>query len=317
MDRGIGNHQGKAKDAGMKTYRELFDSLKEDDMLRELTAEERRRLQRELLNAFVDLNDCCERHHLTLMLIGGSALGAVRHHGFIPWDDDLDVAMPREDFNRLKKVFDTELGDKYILSAPNFKNEAKSRFPVMLVKGTRMVDVTDRIDDELSKIKIDIFLIDNIPGNKIIQTLKGVWCTGLMAAASYVYSLEHRNERIEAFMSKTDEGKRAYGRRLMFGKLLSFKNTQQWYDAVDKAFQYKKKTGLMGIPSGRGHYFGEIRPRSTFLPVSKGTFEGHIVNLPGNPDDYLSNLFGANYMELPPIEKREKHFIVDIQFRDS
>jgi len=301
----------------MITYRKLFDSLKEDDMLRELTDEELHRLQRVLLNAFIDLKDCCERHHLTLMLVGGSALGAVRHQGYIPWDDDLDVAMPREDFNRLKKVFDNELGDKYILSAPNFNKEAKARFPMMMLKGTRMVDVTDKIDDETSKIKIDIFLIDNIPENKVAQTLKGVWCTGLMAAASYVYTLEHHNERIEAFMTKTDEGKRAYNRRLMLGRLLSFRSTQQWYDAVDKAFQHKKNTGYLGIPSGRGHYFGEIRPRSTFLPVSKGSFEGHIVNLPGNPDDYLSNLFGANYMELPPLDKREKHYIVDIQFGEN
>ena len=301
----------------MKTYRKLFDSLKEDDVLREITAEERHRLQGILLNAYIDLKDCCERHHLTLMLIGGSALGAVRHHGFIPWDDDLDVAMPRGDFNRLKEVFETELGDKYLLSAPNNKTKAKARFPMMLIKGTRMVDIQEKFDDELSKIKIDIFLIDNIPENSIVKILKGVWCTGLMAAVSYVFSFENYNEHIQAFMTKTNEGKRVYRRRLTLGKMLSFKNMQQWYNIVDNAFQYKKETGLLGIPSGRGHYFGEIRPRSTFLPVTKGSFEGLTVNLPGNPDDYLTNLFGSDYMKIPPKEKREKHYIVDIQFEEN
>ena len=73
----------------------------------------------------------------------------------------------------------------------------------------------------------------------------------------------------------------------------------------------------MGIPSGRGHYFGEIRPKETFLPVSKGEFEGMTVNLPGNADDYISNLYGADYMTLPPVEKRERHFILDIRFKEE
>ncbi len=69
----------------------------------------------------------------------------------------------------------------------------------------------------------------------------------------------------------------------------------------------------MSIPTGRGHYFGELRPATTFIPFSQGIFEGRKVNLPGNPDDYLTNLYG-NYRELPPISKREKHYIYDIQF---
>ena len=86
---------------------------------------------------------------------------------------------------------------------------------------------------------------------------------------------------------------------------------------VDRNLQYPKETTLMGIPSGRGHYFGEIRPRETFLPVSKGEFEGMTVNLPGKAEDYLSNLYGADYMTLPPVEKRERHFILDIRLKEN
>lgn len=71
----------------------------------------------------------------------------------------------------------------------------------------------------------------------------------------------------------------------------------------------------MGIPSGRGHYFREIQSRKTFLPVSKGLFEGIEVNLPGDTDAYLKNLFG-DYMKIPDIKDREKHFIYDIKFYD-
>ena len=70
---------------------------------------------------------------------------------------------------------------------------------------------------------------------------------------------------------------------------------------------------MLGIPTGRKHYFGEVLPKEAFLPVSIGLFEQNAVCLPGNTDMYLSNLFG-NYMEIPEENKRERHFIYEIEF---
>lgn len=299
----------------MKSFKALMNSLSNDCSLRSLSDDEIKKLRDTFLAAFHDLCNCCEKHGLTVMLIGGSVIGAVRHQGFIPWDDDLDVAMSRADFEKLKTVFDDELGDKYILSSPNYINNASNRFPMMLVKDTLLVEAGNNPGDIVSKIKIDIFIIENIPDNPILRSIKGLWCTLLMAMGSYEETYEHQNDALKNYMCKTKEGKRAYYHRVRMGRLFSFYSFQKWMNLIDSACQFKKKTSLMGIPSGRGHYFGEIRPAKTFFPVSKGLFEGIDVNLPGNPDDYLINLYGADYMTLPPVEKRERHFIFDIKFK--
>ena len=301
----------------MGSYKALLNSLSNDDKLRKLTTDEMLRLRKVFLETFQDLSDCCEKHGLTVMLIGGSVLGAVRHQGFIPWDDDLDVAMTRADFEKLKEVFERELGDRYTLSSPNYKKNANNRFPMMLVRDTLLVEVGNTPDDEVSRIKIDIFIIENIPSNKLHRLVKGLWCTALMFMASYEETYEHNTPELQNYMCKTAEGKKEYLRRVRIGKMFSFYDFQKWVDMVDSACQYKRETALMGIPSGRGHYFGEIRPKKTFVPVSKGTFEGLTVDLPGDPHDYLSNLYGSDYMTPPPPEKRERHFIMDIRFKEE
>ena len=71
---------------------------------------------------------------------------------------------------------------------------------------------------------------------------------------------------------------------------------------------------MVTYTSGRKHYFGEIQNISTFLPVSKGEFCGIMVDLPNNCEKYLSSLYGLDYLKVPPIEKREKHFITKLDF---
>ena len=252
----------------MKSYKALLNSLSNDSTLRQLNESEIKKLRKVFLTTFQDLANCCEKYNLTVMLVGGTAIGAARHQGFIPWDDDMDVAMPRKDFEKLKKVFDKELGKKYILSSPNYKNNANNRFPMMLVKNTLFVEAGNSPDNKGAKIKIDIFIIENIPQNFIHRFFKGFLCSVLMFMASYEDTYEHQSEELKNYMCKTTEGAKAYNRRIKLGKLFSFFKFQKWMNIIDSSCQYKKSTNLMGIPSGRGHYFREIQSRKTFLPVS-------------------------------------------------
>ena len=94
----------------MKSDSELMNELaKRTDYLRELTEEESK-----ALDMYVDIARLCEQHQLTVMLCGGSCLGAIRHKGFIPWDDDLDLLMPRHDYEQLIRLLEQgALGKNY------------------------------------------------------------------------------------------------------------------------------------------------------------------------------------------------------------
>ena len=84
------------------------------NMLRELTNEELEKLHQCLLFILKDFIWVCNKYNLKYTLGGGSVLGAVRHKGFIPWDDDLDVNMPREDYEKFKAIFPKELAEEYV-----------------------------------------------------------------------------------------------------------------------------------------------------------------------------------------------------------
>lgn len=109
-------------------------NIEVDDLLMEVDNESRRILQHTILGIYKDLLAVCKKYNLTPYLIGGSCLGAIRHKGFIPWDDDLDVGMSRSDYQKFKKVFKKELSDRYVLNAPNYIGCAKGRFAKMMKK---------------------------------------------------------------------------------------------------------------------------------------------------------------------------------------
>lgn len=296
------------------TYKELLNSLECDNKIRSLTVDEVIQLKSVMFECYQDLKKICDKYDISLMLGGGSAIGAVRHHGFIPWDDDFDLMISRDDFNKLKSIFEVNLGEKYILNSPNYSSNPTNRFPKILIKGTKFVEAGEDAECDTNKIKIDLFIIENVPQNKFVRFLHGILCSGLMYIASCVSIYEEKDSDLNKLMRKTKDGRRFLQKRLFIGKIFSSIPYVRWCNIVDSVCQYKKEGEYVTIPSGRKHYFGELQKRSTFYPVSEGDFEGIIVQLPNDVDAYLSNLYG-NYMEIPPVDKREKHLISEIQFK--
>ena len=90
-------------------------ATKSNFSIRPISEEELKKLQTCLYDMAVDLDERCRKHGIKLFLVGGSLLGAVRHGGFIPWDDDMDLGASREDYEKLKEIFDEEFSDSYEL----------------------------------------------------------------------------------------------------------------------------------------------------------------------------------------------------------
>ena len=264
-----------------------------------------RELQFALLDVYLDILHVCEQNSIVPFLIGGSALGAIRHNGFIPWDDDLDIGMTREDYNKFRIVFEKQLSEKYILNAPNYSDNPRSRFPVVLKKGT-IVKGNSIFQQDVQCLGVDIFVLENVPDSEIHFRIKGCYCNFLEFVAGRVAYFEARNSDVKKMLCQVSPA--YYFSMIVFGWLFSWKKASDWYKSVDRCVQYKKNSRRMNIATGRKHYFGEVFNREQFLPPIYVDFEGYKVPIFKDYDNYLRNLYG-DYMIIPPIEKREQHGI--------
>ena len=279
--------------------------------IRHITDEEVAELQKVMLQIIKDVAAVCEKHNICYMADGGTALGSVRHQGFIPWDDDVDLIMPRDDLNRFVEVFDEELGDKYELVTPNSEgHKVASLITEIYAKNTYKSSLHNMGNDLPQGVMIDIFPLEYAPLNPIVRKLKGFWAMVLqyIAVSATFYNL-YDNPIKKTFFYQTKEGKFNYNFRRLIGFMFSWRRYDKWCNTFDKFVRGKKDTGLWCIPTDVGHYFGHLMPKEVFYPPKKGPFEDMDINLPNDIHAYLVNAYG-DYMWIPPVEQREKHWTV-------
>ena len=292
--------------------KEMLSSIDNSDVLIEVTEDKRAALQLLLLEMYKEIYEVCKQHGITPYLVGGSAIGAVRHRGFIPWDDDLDIGMTRDDYNNFKEVFDEELGDKYVLNAPNRSRKVKTRFPKIMKKGTVCREIGDYSPEDECGVFLDIFIIENIPNNPVIRKLKGTRVNMLEFISGQVLMMENLGEEEKKLYLKF--GKMNYVIRRVIGTIFSFRSSTKWFNVLDKAFQYHDNNSeYCGLPAGRKHYFGDCHLRKDLLPAKFVPFCDIQAPVFNNVDAYLKKLYGE-YMTIPPVDKREKHYLKELRF---
>lgn len=294
----------------------INEASKRISSLHEISDNERIHLQKVLVDMLLDIQEACQQINIDFALCGGSTLGAVRHKGFIPWDDDADILMFRDDWNIFKQNFESLLGDKYVLEAPNYGNkETKYVLPKIYLKGTKFVEIQEIGTPFYNGIFIDVFVIDNVSDNVIQRKIDGFISDFMKGITTSIVLYKYRSKEMKQFMSTSLSTEIYYKLRLILGFLCSWMSHKKWCSRFDHfVSRYPNNTKMTTVPTGLKGYKGEMMERKIWKPFVKAAFEGKVFNIPNKYHEYLTRIYGNDYMQLPPIEKRKKHLISELSF---
>lgn len=244
----------------------------------------------EILREFLRV---CEVLGLNYFVIGGTLLGAVRHKGFIPWDDDIDVGMPREDYEKFLTNGQELLPGNLFLQTFETDPEYPANFAKIRNSNTTFVETSVRNCDINHGIYIDIFPLDYYPEKNVFWF---EWKKLLLTL------------RISTVFGSTGMKRRTQIVRWLTRVLIpSHRNAVL---KREKLFRSVKKSGLIANYCGA---WGkrEIVPAEWCSEHCELTFEGLAVRAPREYDKWLTQLYG-DYMQFPPEEKRVAHHYADV-----
>lgn len=277
--------------------------------LHRLTEEEIRRLQEMLLQMAADIAAVCREQNVRWILTGGSALGALRHGGIIPWDDDIDLAMFRGDFEKFKAVFPGKLADKYELKLPGDPGYLYP-FPKICRKNTTVQSIQSEPDTN-EMVSVDIFIMENVSDSKLARTVHGLKCTALLAILSAM-RMKRCKKTLLDYGACSKELCAAVKKRAAFAGLFSFFSLELWLKKADRVFSGCKnsQSQYIVIPTGNGHFFGELFLREKMEAGAAVDFGGVEAFLAKDADYYLRLRYGADYAQIPGENERERHAFI-------
>lgn len=263
-----------------------------------LTSIQVKEIQRVLLMLLKDVDKICRDNNLEYILIGGTAIGCVRHGGFIPWDDDVDVAMTRKDYEKFRKIVCKQYADKYRLTDAIRENNFGKNIPKLRLLDT-VYKTLLKVDAEDQEITADIFIIENVEDNVIGKYLHGFLCL----AMGYLLSCRRLAAKEEVFSKVYKDND--FKRRVFIGKILSFASLDKWAHWNENIYSICKNhnSANVSVPTDRCHFLGEIFPRSVMCDTIDFRFEDRQFRIPKAYDQYLKKRYG-NYMQVPPPEKQ-------------
>ncbi len=253
----------------------------------------------DVLHCFIKI---CKENDLTYFCCGGTAIGAIRHQGMIPWDDDIDVFMPRPDYDKFVQITTSISSEDYEVVTPRRKENYPLYFAKLCNKQTTLQETKDV--PCVYGLYIDIFPIDGAPNDyEQARTME----RRFTKIKNKLQAISTHNTFIDYMMLliKPKEWGRFVRKTIgFFFRSLYRKHLLQQLDAISYKHKYEDST-LVAVYCGS---YGpkEVFPKAWLDGNISFQFEGLDVDLPIGYDDYLRQYYG-NYMQLPPEEKRISH----------
>ena len=269
-----------------------------------------KKLQQIELSILKDFADLCEENDIDYFGMGGTAIGAVRHGGFIPWDDDIDVGLTRKNYDKFIKAVKKKYPDKYmIIDARSSEN-----FPLMntrmALRGTKFKEDTFKELDVDNGIFLDIFCFENVSDNdiKMKWQIINAWFWGKILILKYI-------KEPVLYVKGLTKTIVLIGCRVMNFILKIFKVSKKSLYNKAKAFSLMynecetKRVAFMFEPSP----FMSVLDIDDIVPTRFYDFDGLKIRFPNKTDVLLEKRYG-DYMTLPPEDKRHNHPPYELAF---
>ena len=278
--------------ADPNTYFETYEIDK--DTLKEM--------QQKMLEMLIYFKQFCEKYHLRFWLIGGGAIGAVREHGFVPWDDDIDLQMPRPDYERFHRLW-AKYGDKkrYTLCRSDRKTNYHHAASSLRDPNTTFICTYNKNQEICHGISLEFGAVDATPDSKLLQYIQIFW--GYMFAIFNAQRLPNNRGKMARTVTK-----------MLYAMTTKKMKDDIWIFAEKQKSKYSWK---------KAHYIKELWGKTSFYNFPKEwfdsvvwvDFEGEKMPLPKGYHEYLSLIFG-DYMKRPPVEQQvAKHDIVFLDMK--
>lgn len=270
-----------------------------------------KRLQSIELMMLNDFKAICKKHDIPFFAYAGSGIGVLRHKGFIPWDDDIDIGFVRDDYERFLKVAKEEMSDKYTV----MNNREDKNYPLMttrlMLNGTKFREIALKDINCSLGIFLDLYPFDKVPKDKdafLKQNKKAWWYSHLLILRSipfpalFLYSWK---EKVIHFITAIVYGVLkicGVSKKFLAGKcekIATQYNDLKDFDAVNWYFDTAVCSDVF--------YMNEI------FPLKELPFENTTLTFPNDQDRYLRNLYG-DYMTMPPEDRRKNHFPYELDF---
>ena len=274
-------------------YKRFYRTLTDDELLI---------VKKQLIDALKVFDEICRKNSLTYMVLAGALIGAVRDGQALPWDDDIDIVMPRPDYEKFGDIFkNCKFGDSYTFMYPQ-DNEVITCGAHFYKKDSNLSSL---ISDEIGSSNIyesyaylDILPMDSCLNNKLLDKVKGT-LSNLLHQGYICRRCFKSNDPFVNYLAKdSHELKMNLFVRKAFACLFLPISRKDFFRILRALNKYNGNSQYLTIPLGAKRYFGEKMLREVWFPVKDMNFEGLQIMVPNKPEEYLEHRYG-DYLTVP------------------